>query len=129
MAVPHVEGLVVDQEAQQLAVGHVDHLLAGLRIAEAGLGIGEGAQLVDAVEVGAWDAERFAFVEVAAQAQVTVGQREHRLALLDDAEVEGHLADAPRLEGEGGVGDHDGSRSSARSVTTTSAPCSLSAWA
>jgi len=68
LPVPHVEGLVVNQEPQQLAVGHVDHGLARLRIPAPCLGVGERAQLVDAVEVGAGKTIGFPFIEVAPKA-------------------------------------------------------------
>ena len=105
-AVADVEGLVVDEEPDQLAVGDVDDRLARLGVAVAGLGVGQRAQLVDAVEVGAGQAVRLALVEVAAQADVAVGEREDRLALGQRVEVERRLPHAPRLDGEGGVVDH-----------------------
>ena len=51
-AVAHVEGLVVDQQADELAVGDVDDGLAVLRIAVAGLRVGQRAHLVERVQVG-----------------------------------------------------------------------------
>lgn len=87
-AVAQVEGLVVDEEPHDLAVGDVDDGLAGLRIAVVGLGVRQRVQFVDAVEVGAGQAVRFALVEVAAPADMAVGQGEHGLALGQDVEVE-----------------------------------------
>ena len=49
LAVADVEGLVVDEKADQLGVGDVDHRLASLGIAIAGFGVGQRAGLVDAV--------------------------------------------------------------------------------
>ena len=78
-AVAQVERLVVDQQPDQLAVGDVDDRLAGLGVAVAGLGVRQRAQLVERVQVGAGQAVRLALVQVAAQADVPVGQGEHRL--------------------------------------------------
>ena len=92
LAVADVERLVVDQQPDQLAVGRVDDRLAVLRVAVAGLGVGQRPRLVEAVEVGAGEPERLALVEVAAQADVAVGEREHRLGLRQDVEVQRVLA-------------------------------------
>ena len=51
VAVSDVEGLVVDEQADDLAVGHVDQRLPGLRIAVRRFGVGEGHLLVDRVQV------------------------------------------------------------------------------
>ena len=53
LAVADVERLVVDQQADDLAVGHVDQRLARLGVAVAGLRVGQRAHLVEAVQVGA----------------------------------------------------------------------------
>ena len=90
-----VEGLVVDEQPDDLAVGDVHHRLAGLGVAVAGLGVGQRARLVEAVQVGAGEAVRLALVEVAAQADVTVGEREHRSRLGDHVQVQLGLAAAP----------------------------------
>src|SRR6185312_1587177 len=128
--VADVEGLVLDKQADELAGGGVDHRLAVLRIAEAGLGVRQRADLVEAAEVCPGDAVGLTLVQVSAQPDVTVGQREHRLGLGQVVQVKLGLADRPRLDGERGVLDHDSSSSSARSCTTTLAPCWLraSAW-
>ena len=120
LAVADVERLVVDEQAQQLAVRDVDDGLAVLGVAVAGLGVGQGTALVEGVEVGAGDGVRLALVEVAAHADVAVGQREHRLGLGEQVEPELRLAHAPRVDGERAGGDHGSS--SSRSCTTTSAP-------
>ena len=129
LAVAHVEWLVLDQQADDLAVRHVDHGLARLRISVAGLGIGHRSHLVDAAQICAGQSERLALVEVRTQSDVPVGERQHRLGLRERAQIELGLADRPRLDGEGGVLDHDASSSSARSRTTTSAPCARKASA
>ena len=69
LAVADVEGLVVDEQADDLAVGHVHDRLARLRVAVAGLGVRQRPQLVERVQVRAGQAERLAFVEVRAQAR------------------------------------------------------------
>src|ERR1700761_1115777 len=131
LAVANVEWLVVDQQAQDLAVGDVDDRLPGLRVAVAGLRIRQRPDLVERVQIRAGQAVRLAFVEVAANSDVPVGQREQRLRLRQHIEVQMGLADLPGLDGKGVFRDHRGAySSSARSVTTTSAPCwrSASAW-
>jgi hypothetical protein len=81
LAGPHVERLVVDEQADQLAVGDVDDLLPGFRQAVGALGVGQRSCLVDPVEVAARQGVRLALVEVGPPAHVAVGQREHRLGL------------------------------------------------
>ena len=126
-AVAQIERLVLDEQADDLAVGDVDHRLAGLGIAVAGLGVGQRAGLIETAEVGAGQAVGLALVEVAAQAEVAVGQREHRFGLGQGVEVKLGLADRPRLDREGRALDHASvSSSSARSLTTTLAPCARS---
>ena len=128
LAEADVERLVVDQQPDDLAVRDVHHRLAGLRIAVAGLGVGQRARLVEAVQVAAEEAVRLALVEVSAQPDVPVGEREHRFGLGEQFEMERGLAQRPGFDGEGGVLDHESS-SSARSETTTSAPCARSSSA
>ena len=129
LAVADVEGLVVDVQPDQLAVRHVDDRLPGLREPVARLGVRQGPQREHAVEVGARQAMRLALVQVAAPAQVPVGQREHRLRLGQQVLVQGGLPEGPGLDREGRLADHGRSSSSARSVTTTSAPWAFSAAA
>ena len=93
LPVAHVERLVVDEQADELAVGDVDDRLARLRGAVARLGVRQRPQLVERVEVRAGQAVRLALVEVAAQADVPVREREQRLGLRQDVEVELGLAD------------------------------------
>src|SRR5690606_33438609 len=121
LAVADVERLVVDEQPDQLAVGDVDDRLAVLRVAVAGLRVGQRAGLVVAAEVGARERERLALVEVAAQPDVAVGEGEDRLRLRQPAEVEALLGHAPRLDGELLLDDHRSS--SPRSSTTRVAPC------
>ena len=126
VAVADVERLVVDEQPDDLAVRDVDDRLAGVRVAVGGLGVRQRPDLVEGVEVGAGQRERLALVEVAAQADVAVGQREDRLALPEQVEVQAALAHGPRLDVVDLALDHDSSSSSARSSTTTSAPWSRS---
>jgi hypothetical protein len=128
-AVADVEGLVLDQQADDLAVGDVDDRLARLRIAVARLGVGQRPDFVEGVQVGSGQAVGLTLVEVAAQPDVPVGQGEQGFGLGQQVQVERGFADVPWIDGEGFVVDHDGSNS-ARSVTTTSAPLRRrsSAW-
>src|ERR1700757_965815 len=131
LAVANVEWLVVDQQAQDLAVGNVDDRLPGLRVAVAGLRIRQRPDLVERVQIRAGQAVRLAFVGGAPNSDVPVGQREQRLRLRQHVEVQMGLADLPGFDGEGVIRDHRGAYSrSPRSVTTTSAPWlrNSSAW-
>lgn len=66
VAVPDVEGFVVDQESQDLAVGDVDDRLAVLGVAESRLGIRQRSRLVERVQVcPPRNTERLALVEIA----------------------------------------------------------------
>src|SRR3954466_4900161 len=131
--VAHVEQLVVDEQSQQFAVGDVQDGLAGLRVAVRRLGIRQRPDFVEPVEVRAGQSGGLALVEVAAQADVAVGEGEQRLALGEHVEAQLGLAQHPRLDAEGGVPDHPpappSSSSSARSFTTMSPPRSRSASA
>ena len=80
--------------------------LARLGVAVRALGVRQRADLVEAVEVRPRHPARVALVEVAAQADVPVGQREQRLALGQEREVELGLAQDPGLDRERGVLDH-----------------------
>src|SRR5262249_35786129 len=128
-AVADVEGLVVQEQPDQLAVGDVDDGLPGLRQAVDRLGGGEGGVLGDAGGVAARQAARLPLVEVAPPADVPVGQREHRFRLRQHVQVQRLLAQAPWFHVEHRVLDHGRSSNSARSATTRSAPCSRSASA
>src|SRR5215217_347485 len=129
LAVAHVEWLVVYEQADDLAVGDVDHRLASFGIAVAGLGIGQRSHLVERVEVGTRQPPGLALVEVAPQPNMPVGQREDRFGLSQQFEVELALRHRPRLYLEYVLPDHGRSKSSARSLTTTSAPLRRSASA
>lgn len=92
VAESNVERLVVDQQPHDLAVGDVDDHLPGLRVAVAGLCIGERPLLVEAVQIRAGEPVRLAFIEVAAQPDVPVRKREHRARLRDHVKVQLRLA-------------------------------------
>jgi hypothetical protein len=62
LPVADVERLVVDEQPDQLAVGHVDDRLPGLRVAVGDLGVRQRPQLVDPVEVASRQAVRLALV-------------------------------------------------------------------
>ena len=101
LAVADVERLVVDEQADELAVGDVDDRLARLRVAVAGLRVGQRPQLVEGVQVGAGQAVRLALVEVAAQPDVAVGEREDRLGLGEHVERSRLVSrSGPRLDRE-----------------------------
>jgi hypothetical protein len=53
VAVTNVEWFVIDQQTDDLGVGHVDHDLILFGVAVSGLGVGQGTQLVHAVQIGA----------------------------------------------------------------------------
>ena len=108
-AVAQVKRLVVDEQAQDLAVRDVDHRLAGLGVAVGGLGVGQRPRLEEAVEVGPRAARRLTLVEVAAQADVAVGEREDRLRLRQQVEPELVLGDRPGVDAVDVLADHGGS--------------------
>ena len=108
LAVADVERFVVDQQAQDLAVGDVDDGLSGFRIAVARFGIGQRSHFVERVQIGAGQAVRLAFVEVAANTDVPVGQCEQRLRLSQYVQVQLRFADLPWFDGERAIRDHHG---------------------
>ena len=127
LPVAEVQRLVVDEDPEELAVDDVDDRLAVLRVAVDGLGVREGAGLVQPVEVRAVHVGGLALVEVATQPDVPVGQGEDGLADAEIVEVEPGFPDRPRVDLEARPSHL--SSSSARSSTTMSAPCSRSASA
>ena len=97
LAVADVEQLVVDVQPHQLGVGDVDDRLPRLRVPVRRLGVRQRPRLVEAVEVRPRQPDRLALVEVPAQADVAVGQREDRLGLRQRPEVQAALAQRPRV--------------------------------
>ncbi len=106
LAIANVKGFVVDKQADEFAVGDIDGRLPGFRVGVSSLCIGQRAQLVKGVQVGAGQAVRFPLIEVAPQSDVSVGEGEKGLGLRQGVEVESRLADAPLLNCEGRVFDH-----------------------
>ena len=106
-AVADIERLVVDEQADDLAVGDVDDGLAGLGVAVAGLGVGQRPDLVEA------SSDR---CPAGRAARPRRGCRASRCArwtartatpiCARTFEVELGLADLPRFDGEGVLGDH-----------------------
>jgi hypothetical protein len=75
-AVANVEGLIVNVEANQLAIGHVHDYLISFRVAVAGLGVGQRSKLVNSIEVRTRKPVGITLVEISAPTNVPVGQRE-----------------------------------------------------
>ena len=123
LAVADVERLIVDEQPDQLAVGDVEDGLPGLRQAVRRLGIGQRPHFIEPVEVGPRQGVGLALVQVRPPAKVAVRKGEDRLRLGHHVQVQLGLPQAPGLHGERLGLDHDWSSSSARSATTTSAPC------
>src|SRR6516164_6847345 len=109
-AVSHVEGLVVDQEAENLAVSDVDHGLAGLGIAVSRLRIRQRPDLIKAVQERARRKGRFTLFEVATQPDVPIGESEDRFRLPEQVKMQLALGNAPRVDGEDVRADHLRSR-------------------
>ena len=80
-AIPDVERLVIDEQADYLAIGDIDDGLTGLREAVACLRVRQRSDLIKGVQIAARQRVRVPFVEVAAQADVPVGQGEDGFAL------------------------------------------------
>ena len=72
LAVADIERLVLDEQANDLAVGHVDHGLAGVRKAVFGFGVRERANLVEAAQVGAREAVGLTLIEVPTQPDMPI---------------------------------------------------------
>src|SRR6516162_5620480 len=105
-AVPHVEGLVVDQKADDLAVSDVDHRLARLGIAVSRLRIRQRTDLIKAVQERTGRKGRFTLFEVAAQSDVPVGKSEDGFRLPEQVKMQLALGDAPRVDREDVRADH-----------------------
>ena len=124
-AVPKIHRLVLDEEPDDLAVGHIHHGLARLRIAVTTFGVRQITQLVEAVEVGAGMIDRLALLEASAEADVTIRECEQRFLSAQHVEIDSAPVQLPRIDVETGAllygAAHAGINSS-RSLTTTSAP-------
>jgi len=106
LTVANVKGFVVDEEADEFAVGDIDDGLPGLGVGVSSLGIGQRAQLAEGVQVGAGKAVRLPLIEVAPQSDVSIGESENGLGLRQGVEVASYLADAPLLDRKGRMFDH-----------------------
>ena len=100
LPVSKVERLVADEQPDELAVGHVDDLLPGLRQTVGRLGVGQRPRLVHTVEISSRQAVRLALVQVGPPAHMTVGQRENGLGLGQRVQVQTGFPEVPRLYGE-----------------------------
>ena len=94
-----VQRLVADEELDALAVGDVEQHLVVEREAEGGLAVRDRLLLVEAVHVRPVHDVARRLVEVAAHAEVAVGQREDRLVARGLRRVELQLADPPWIDG------------------------------
>src|ERR1019366_2794809 len=121
LAEADVEGLIVDQQTDDLAVGHVDPRLPSLGVAIAGLAIAQRTRFVETAEVRAGEATGLALVQICAQPKVPIAQSKQRFRVDEHVQAQRGLAEGPRLHGEGRVLDHE-AINSARSDTTISAP-------
>ncbi len=88
LAIANVKGFVVDEQADEFAVGDIDDRLPGLGIGVSALGVGQRAQFAEGVQVGAGQAVRLPLIEVAPQSDVSVGEGENGLGLRQGVEVE-----------------------------------------
>src|SRR5690606_20882176 len=120
----NVERLIVDEKPEELAVRDVDEGLAPLWVAVGILGVRQGKEFEVAVEVGAGRVMRLPLIEVAPHADMAIGEREDRLRLAEQVEVQRSFDDRPRIGREHMRVQHHSSKSSLRSLTTMSAPCS-----
>ncbi len=98
-------------------------------VAVARLRVGQGTLLVEPVEVGAGETARFTLLERATNPDVSVGQCEGGFGGVQCLQIQSAPAQLPRRDLVARVVHAHLSRSSARSFTTTSAPCSRSASA
>ena len=92
--------------------------LVGLGAAVTGLGVGQRAQLMDAVQKRPGQAVRCSLIEVGPPADVAIRRREHGLTLSQDIEMQLGLPQASGLDTEGGMQDQD--RATARPAAATS---------
>jgi hypothetical protein len=91
--VADIERLVVDEQSHELAIGHVDQRLALFRIAVARLRMGQRQRFEEAVEGGAGDGVWFTLIEIAAEPDMPVRQREDRFGVSQKIEMEVALRD------------------------------------
>ncbi len=95
-----VQRLVLDQQPYRRAVRDADDRLTGLGEPERPLGVGDRIRLEEAAQVRAAEGGRLALVQRPTDPDVAVREREDRLALRQQAEIEPLLADRPLLHPE-----------------------------
>jgi hypothetical protein len=64
ITIPNVKGFIVNEETDKFAVGDIDDGLPRLRVAVSALCIGQRAQLVDGVQVGAREAMWLSLIKI-----------------------------------------------------------------
>lgn len=106
LAVPNVKRLILDQQANDLAVGRIDHRLSRLRVPVPRLGIRQRPDLVEPGQVGPQQPVWLALVEIPPQPDMPVREREHRLGLRKPLEVKLDLAQRPRVDQKRRMLDH-----------------------
>src|SRR6266851_3328636 len=111
IAIANIKRLVVYKQADEFAVGDIDNRLSGLGVGVSSLCIGQRAQFVERIQVGAW------------QSDMSVREGENGLGLRQGVEMESHLADAPLLDCECWLCGHDRPPCSVISETMIPAPC------
>src|SRR5215467_13150244 len=70
LAVTNVKGLVIDEQSDELAIGHVNERLTRLRSTVLTLGFRQRTQLIETVEIRSRQSMWLAFVEITAHANV-----------------------------------------------------------
>ena len=68
VAVTNIKRLVIDEQPDKLAIGHVDQRLARLRCPVLALGFQQRTQLVETIEIRSWQPMWLAFVEISSHA-------------------------------------------------------------
>ena len=106
LAVPNVKRLILDQQANDLAVGRIDHGLARLRVPVPGLGIRQRPDLIETGQVGPEQPVWLALVEIPSQPDMPIREREDRLGLREPLEVKLDLAQCPRVDQKRRMLDH-----------------------
>ena len=94
-AVTDVKGLIADENAQQLPVGHIDEGLARLRRSVLGLRERQGSQFVESIQIRARQPVGLPLVKVAPQTEVAIGQRKERFGLRQEVEVQFGFVEGP----------------------------------
>ena len=89
------EGLVVDEELDDLAVGHAEDGLAGFREAIGVFGIYDRPGFIEPIDEGAVFGIGAAFLRTSAHAEVSVAERQHRFQLGQEFGVKVLFDDVP----------------------------------